>query len=76
MCSLFKGAYPSRVDEFFLNSLCQKLKKNLEGLLITKLVSSILINATDSNLFHGYTIQHLNKRGLTAKITTPFLYNG
>ena len=30
MCLLFKGALPSRVDEFFLTSLCQKLKKNVE----------------------------------------------
>ena len=30
MCSLFKGAFPSRVDECFLTSLCQKLKKNME----------------------------------------------
>ena len=40
-----------------------KKKKTWKGLLITKLVSLILINATDSNLFHGYTTQYLNKRG-------------
>ena len=38
-------------------------KKTWKGLLITKLVSLILINATDSNLFHGYTTQYLNERG-------------